>query len=82
MKNSEYNYCNAGQPATWNEESYAFAGERFTDILMQAEESRLVGAATQPAGSSKSPVALQLTSVVLSWKNFLKALPKLAARQA
>jgi hypothetical protein len=81
MKNSEYNYSKAGKPATWNEESYAFAGERFTDILMLAEESRQVNAAARPAGSSKSKVALQLISVVLSCKNFFKALPKLAAHQ-
>ena len=67
MKTSEYSYRNSGKPASYSEESYAFANERYTDILQQAETSRRVKAQTAAAPAAKpARAAWQWVTAILT----------------
>jgi hypothetical protein len=69
MTTSEYNYHKAGRAVSSSEENYAFANDRMTDRLLQAEYARKVKAASGTPAISKSKVFLQWVAAALSWIN-------------
>ena len=60
MKSNTYNYRRAGMPTLGNEEIYAFAQERYRELLREAEEYRLASRSLRPNHPASGRLALQM----------------------
>jgi hypothetical protein len=68
MKRNTYDYRHEGTPAVGVEDPYAFAQERYRDLLREAEAHRMIPQDPCPRPSSKGQPALH----VAHWLNWAK----------
>jgi len=59
MKSNTYNYRRAGMPTLGNEEIYAFAQERYRELLREAEEYRLASRSLRSTRPASGRLTLQ-----------------------
>ena len=68
MKRNTYNYRQEGMPAVGVEDLYAFAQERYRNLLREAEASRMIPQNSRPHPSVKG----QPTVRFAHWLNWAK----------
>ena len=67
MKRNTLNYRRDGMPRIGNEEMYAFAEERYRNLLREAEQHRLERRVSRPRPSASLQVVSQPLTHLLSW---------------
>ena len=66
MKRNTYNYRQEGSPAAGTEDMYAFAQERYHDLLREAEAHRMTLRDSRPRPSGNGQPALHFAHL-LNW---------------
>jgi len=67
MKRNTLNYRRDGMPRIGNEEMYAFAEERYRNLLREAEQHRLERRVSRPRPSESLQAGSQSPACLLSW---------------